>query len=60
GGKALQERLFTERNAAMAERVTELLRRGGSYFVVVGAGHLVVGNGIVARLQRQGYRVRQH
>lgn len=60
GGKALQERLFTERNAAMAGRVTELLRQGGSYFVVVGAGHLVGSNGIVARLQRQGYRVRQH
>jgi uncharacterized protein YbaP (TraB family) len=60
GGKALQERLFTERNAAMAGRVAELLRQGGSYFVVVGAGHLVGSNGVVARLQRRGYRVRQH
>lgn len=49
--------LIVERNAAMVDRLTQLIRRGGVYFVVVGAAHLVGEQGIVAWLRTKGYAV---
>lgn len=49
------EKFFDERNHAMADKIDAYLQGAGSYFVVVGAGHLVGEEGIVALLQRRGY-----
>jgi uncharacterized protein YbaP (TraB family) len=57
--KPIYERLFDVRNIAMTGRLRELMQRGGQYFVVVGSGHLVGDQGIVALLQQQGYRPEQ-
>jgi uncharacterized protein YbaP (TraB family) len=59
GLEAVFERLFSERDREMTERLIELLGEGGRFFVVVGAGHLVTRDGIIQRLKRAGFEVRQ-
>lgn len=56
----LFDRVFTQRNAAMTRQARTLLTRSGCAFVVVGAGHLVGPEGIVARLGAAGLPVVQH
>jgi uncharacterized protein YbaP (TraB family) len=51
------ERFFLERNRAMAQRIDALLRKEGTYLVVVGAGHVVGEQGIPALLARSGHHV---
>lgn len=51
------EVLIVERNAAMADKIGQLMRRGGTYFVVVGAAHLVGERGVVELLRARGYAV---
>jgi uncharacterized protein YbaP (TraB family) len=53
------ERLFAARNRAMTERLVEMLKTPGRYFVVVGAGHLVGSAGIVELLEARGIASRQ-
>jgi uncharacterized protein YbaP (TraB family) len=55
----LFQRLFADRNRAMVERLLELAKLPGRYFVVVGAGHLVGSSGIVALLGARGIAARQ-
>jgi uncharacterized protein YbaP (TraB family) len=55
----LFQRLFADRNRAMVERMLELAKVPGRYFVVVGAGHLVGNSGIVALLGARGIAARQ-
>jgi uncharacterized protein YbaP (TraB family) len=50
----LFQRLFTDRNRAMTERLLTLAKVPGRYFVVVGAGHLVGKTGILALLADRG------
>ena len=53
------EKLIYERNRNMAEKIEAYLRTKGTYFVVVGAAHLVGEKGIVEILRGKGYRVVQ-
>lgn len=53
------ERLFVARNRAMIERLVEMAKAPGRYFVVVGAGHLVGRSGIVELLRERGITSRQ-
>jgi len=55
----LFRKLFDERNAKMTSRIEGYLNSNGSYFVIVGAGHLVGKSGIVELLKRKGYLVEQ-
>jgi uncharacterized protein len=55
----LFQQLFADRNRAMVERMLELGKVPGNYFVVVGAGHLVGSAGIVALLGLRGITARQ-
>ena len=55
----LHVRMFDQRNREMTDKILEMQRAGGTYFVVVGAGHLVGEEGIVAMLRREGQRPRQ-
>ena len=55
----LHRRMFDDRNRAMTDRILEMQARGGSYFVVVGAGHLVGEQGVVAMLERRGQSPRR-
>jgi uncharacterized protein YbaP (TraB family) len=55
----LYEKLFYERNRNMADKIAKLLSQKGTYFIAVGAGHLVGKRGLIDRLSHQGYAVRQ-
>jgi len=55
--QAIHKKLFTERNIDMADNVAGFLKGQGTYFVVVGAGHMVNDDGIVSLLQKKGYNV---
>ena len=58
--KPVMEKLFDERNAAMAEKVEAYLKeKDKPHLVVAGAGHMVGDKGIVALLKAKGYKVEQ-
>ncbi len=57
--KARAERLIYERNEAMLEKIEKLFEREGTYFVMVGAAHLVGERGIVAGLVDKGHSIVQ-
>lgn len=54
------EKVFYLRNKNMALQIEDYLKSGESYFVVVGAGHLVGQQGIIQLLRDKGYAVSQH
>ncbi len=53
------EKLIYERNRKMVSRIEDFLRGKETYFVIVGAGHLVGNQGIIEILKRKGYLVEQ-
>lgn len=55
----LHQTLFVERNRRMAAAIEGYLKSTGSYFVVVGAGHLVGTDGILELLRDKGYALLQ-
>ena len=46
--------ILDDRNGTMTTRIAALLRTPGTYFVLVGAAHLIGDSGIVSRLADQG------
>jgi len=52
-------KLFDERNVKMTSRIEGYLNSNGSYFVIVGAGHLVGKRGLVELIKSKGYVVEQ-
>jgi uncharacterized protein YbaP (TraB family) len=55
----INERLIYERNRGMASKIEDFLKTAETYFVVVGAGHLVGDRGIIEILKGKGYSVEQ-
>jgi len=49
------EKLFDERNLKMTSKIEGYLNSNGTYFVIVGAGHLVGKRGIVELIKSKGY-----
>ncbi len=47
--------IFTERNARFAERIAEMARGDGVYFVAIGAGHLVGSGSVREQLKKLGF-----
>jgi uncharacterized protein YbaP (TraB family) len=56
---SMYEKLVDERNRNMASRIEEFLRIKETYFIVVGAGHLVGNKGIIEILRGKDYQVEQ-
>lgn len=56
---SIYEKLFYGRNKNMSSRIQEFLKTDDTYFVVVGAGHLVGKDGIIEMLKNKGYIVEQ-
>jgi uncharacterized protein YbaP (TraB family) len=52
-------KLLDDRNTAMTAKIEHFLQTPKSYFVAVGAGHLVGEQGILSQLQRKSFRVEQ-
>jgi len=57
--RPVYERVFFERNVQMAAKLEGMLSQPGTHLMVVGAGHVVGPEGIVALLQKKGHAVRQ-
>ena len=57
--KTLIDRLITDRNHTMTDKIKAYLKEKKNYFVIVGAGHLVGDEGIVSLLQKNGFVVSQ-
>lgn len=58
--RALQAKLFDERNVAMLDRVLALhAAEGGMLLVAIGAGHLLAETGLVEQLRQRGWQVEQ-
>jgi len=51
----LYQRVFVERNRAMADAIERYLEGNGSVFVVVGAGHLVGPDSVLRELEKRGH-----
>ncbi|MGZ6203111.1 MAG: TraB/GumN family protein, partial [Thermodesulfobacteriota bacterium] len=56
---SIYEKLVYERNKEMAMKIKNFLKAKETYFIIVGAGHLVGNEGIIELLTRDGYRVEQ-
>lgn len=56
---ALYDRIFSQRNAAWADILSERLEGSGSDFVAVGAGHLIGEDSVQSLLAARGYTVRR-
>ena len=57
--KPLMIKLFDDRNTAMTTKIGRFLQTPKSYFVAVGAGHLVGDKGILSQLRRKNFRMEQ-
>jgi len=57
--KPLMTKLLDDRNTAMTAKIERFLQTPKSYFVAVGAGHLVGDKGILSQLRRKNFRVEQ-
>ncbi len=55
----IYDSLFYDRNQQMTIKIDQMLKQKGRYFVVVGSGHLIGYNGIVAKLRKKGYTVKR-
>ncbi|HET9984198.1 MAG TPA: TraB/GumN family protein [Longimicrobiales bacterium] len=56
---AISAALLTDRNRRWVPQIEAMLKGGEDVLVVVGAGHLVGRDGVVALLRAKGYRVEQ-
>jgi hypothetical protein len=57
--RPLWERLFRDRNLRFSRSVERMLQAPATHCVVVGSGHLVGKEGVVALLRSRGLRVTQ-
>ena len=55
----IYEKLVYERNREMASKIEDYLKRKETYFVIIGAGHLVGDQGIIQILKGKGFLVEQ-
>lgn len=58
-GEVLLEKIVYSRHPAMIDNIDKLLKSGKTYFVAVGALHLVGNKGLVKLLRNKGYTVTQ-
>jgi len=55
----IYQMIIDDRNTSMALKVEDFLKTKETYFVIVGAGHLVGEKGMVETLKKKGYQVDQ-
>ncbi len=54
--RTFMEKLINKRNHSMTQKLTSYLRQAGTYFVLVGAAHLIGDEGIPNLLDEAGYQ----
>jgi uncharacterized protein YbaP (TraB family) len=55
----IYEKLVIERNRKMVSKIEEYLKEKETFFVIVGAGHLVGNQGIIELLKGKGFLLEQ-
>ncbi len=55
----VSEKLIYERNKTMASKIRKFMNEKGTYFIIVGAGHLTGSKGIIELLRHGGFAVEQ-
>jgi len=55
----IYEKLIYERNRNMASKIENYLKAKETYFIIVGAGHLVGNQGIIEILKEKGLLIQQ-
>jgi hypothetical protein len=58
--KAVMDKILKFRNEKWMGQFDRILQGRGTYFIVVGSGHLVGEYGLPERLRRKGYEVEQY
>lgn len=58
--KPFFDKMFTERNLTMTDKVKGYLEEDSAVFVIVGAGHLIGEQGIVSLLKEAGFKIQRH
>ena len=56
---SIYEKLIFDRNRNMVLKIEDFLKTKKTYFVIVGAGHLIGNQGIITLLRQKGYLVEQ-
>jgi len=56
--RKLYEKLLTQRNVAMADKIERLIRSGDQCFVAVGSFHLLGEGSVVSVLAKRGYQIK--
>ena len=56
---SIMKRLLDDRNDAMAKQIEQFLSTNKTYFVAVGAGHMLGEHGIVSLLRAKQFKVEQ-
>ena len=59
GYSEIEDRLLLQRNKDWLDKIEAMLEGPEQVFIVVGAGHLVGPEGVVALLKQKGYKVKQ-
>jgi len=54
------DKLFTDRNVSMSGKVRSFLDNNKTYFIIVGAGHLIGEEGVVGLLKESGFSIERH
>lgn len=53
------DKLIIQRNRNLSAKINGFLKKGGTYFVVVGAAHFIGKQGIIQLLKEKGYAIEQ-
>ncbi|BCB95787.1 GumN protein [Dissulfurispira thermophila] len=56
----IYEKMIYERNSRMTSQIEQFLKTNETYFVVIGAAHLIGDSGIINALKGKGYSIKQH
>jgi len=55
----IYDKLIIQRNKSMTSKIESFLKTRGTYFVIVGAAHLLGEKGVIQLLKKKGYTVEQ-
>ena len=55
----IQKKILVDRNYSWLDTIKSYLETDQTYFIVVGAGHLVGKEGVIQLLKKEGYKVKQ-
>lgn len=55
----INAKIITERNQKMFDKIQGFIEKGGNYFIIAGAAHLIGNEGIVKKIESKGYKIKR-